>query len=109
MRERTLKARTEKEATRAVEVILNRDQTPKTVFWLSFVGKEGFRGVVIVHAEDFLTALMETNLRGINPQGECQGAVLPEELAARIGPEWKNRILSKADCQRFDEAMEPSS
>ena len=106
MRERTLKARTDHFRKHAIDTIANRTSTPATGWWLSFVGKDdGFRGAVIVQAEDFTTALMECNLRGINPHGEVQGAKIPAEIAALIPDHWKNRILSREECAQFDAEM----
>jgi hypothetical protein len=105
MRARTLKARLHKERDRTLEQIATRTETPKRAFWLSFAGDGGFRGAVIVHAEDFTTAVMECNLRGINPHGECQGMEIPTEATAQIPDKWKNRILSREECKQFDEEM----
>ena len=97
--------RMQAETERTLDVIFSRKEVPATAFWLSFAGEDGFHGAVIVHAEDFLTALTECNLRGINPHGECQGVLIPAEAAALISDQWKNRILSREDCGKFDTEM----
>lgn len=109
MRERTLKARIDKEVERTTTQILSRGDSPKGAFWLSFADDDGFRGAVIVHAEDFMTAVMECNLRGINPHGECQGMEVPPEAAAKIPDKWKNRILTREECAEFDKEMSGAS
>lgn len=105
MRERTLKARILKEQVRTITQIATRNEAPKGAFWLSFAGDDGFHGAVIVHAEDFVTAIMECNLRGINPHGECQGMEIPADAAVQIPDKWKNRILSRSECADFDAEM----
>lgn len=105
MRERTLKARIQKVQRECCEIIAKREKRPATAFWLSFADETGFKGAVIVHAENFMTALMEANVRGINPHGECRGLEIPEEKTQHIPESWKNRILSRKDCEDFDAAM----
>lgn len=105
MRERTLKARIRKFQKQSLENIASRTARPGQAFWLSFADSAGFRGAVIVHAEDFLTAITECNLRGINPHGECQGVPISAEDARLIPEKWKYRILSRADCEQFDREM----
>jgi hypothetical protein len=105
MRERTLKARIKREQERTLGIIANRTDRPGSVWWLSFVGDEGFRGAVMVNAEDFTTALMETNVRNINPHGEVQGLEIPADEAQQIPEHWKYRILSRDECEQFDKEM----
>lgn len=74
MRERTLKARIKKFQDSAVANIKSRKgEQPKEAWWLSFADEGGFRGALIIHAEDFTTAVMESTIRGLNPHGEVQG------------------------------------
>ena len=101
--DKTVAARIHGEAVRTLENIASRTERPQQMWWLSFADDDGFRGAVIVHAEDFLTALMECNLRGINPHGECKGRPVP--AGAEIAEKWKYRILSRADCAAFDAEM----
>jgi hypothetical protein len=56
-----IKERIRKEQERTLAMIAGRDERPATAFWLSFAGDDGFHGAVIVHAEDFVTAVMECN------------------------------------------------
>ena len=105
MRERTLKARIKKAQTESISNILSRAERPTKIWWLSFAAADGFRGAVIVHAEDFTTAVMETNIRQINPHGEVQGVECPDEMAAKIPEHWKYRLLSRSDCEQFDKEM----
>ena len=96
MRDRSLKARRDK--------LLKEESTqPERWWWLSFAGKDGFRGVVITRARGFLSAVQKTHDLGINPGGEVQGAELPEEIMD--SPEGKrhiqfaDRLLSKQDIE----------
>jgi hypothetical protein len=45
-------------------------------FYLSFADDSGFLGGVILQADDFLSAVMEASVRGINPGGEVLGCEL---------------------------------
>jgi hypothetical protein len=103
--EATIKAKIDSERQRTLENIALRTERPGMAYWLSFAAEDGFRGAVIVHAEDFITAVMECNLRDINPHGECQGMEIPAEYAAMIPEEWKYRVLSRSDCADFDKEM----
>lgn len=95
-----------REQVRTIGNIINRDKRPSTAYWLSFAGEEGFRGAVIVHAEDFLTALMECNFRNLNPHGECLGMEIDAEYANLIPEHWKYKLLSREECEQFDAEME---
>lgn len=108
MKPEEITAKIKSEQKRAVGLITSRTEEPEGAFWLSFAGEDGFHGAVIVHAEDFLTAVMVCNLHGINPHGEVQGMEIPPEGAAQIPAKWKNRILSRAECEQFDREMSES-
>jgi hypothetical protein len=105
MDEATIKARMQGEMERTLGNIVAEVERPSTAFWLSFADDDGFRGAVIVHANDFLEAIMRCNLEGINPHGECQGREIPLGSVLKIPERWKNRILSREDCVRFDAEM----
>ena len=67
-----------------------------TWWWLSFADPDGFRGVVITHAPDFISAVRSTHARRINPGGEVNGWSMPDE--AGLGdpaPRWRDRLLNK--------------
>lgn len=83
-------------------IAAQRGERPATAFWLSFADDDGFRGALIVHATEFIEAVMQTNLRGVNPGGECVGVKISAEDAAQIPERWKMRRLSREDCARFD-------
>ncbi len=103
----TVKARIRSEKMRALTNIA-RAPEPETAWWLSFVGEEGFRGVVIVQANDLIEAIMRTVLGNLNPGGQVGGMEIPAEIAAMIPEPWKNRLLSREDCARFDLEMKKS-
>lgn len=51
---------------------------PKGWWWLSFASEEdGFLGVILIHARGFMTAIMQTQLMGINPGGSAAGYPAP--------------------------------
>lgn len=98
-----LKAKMDGERTRVLENIAARKELPSKQWWLSFADDDGFRGAVIVHANEFVEAVMEANLYQINPHGECQGMEVPE---GKVVPrEWTYRLLDRATCEEFDRTM----
>ena len=103
--DKVVAARIKGEQARTLANIAARTEPPAGAYWLSFADDDGFRGAVIVHAEDFTTALMECNLRNINPHGEVQGMPIPPEIAAAIPDKWKNRVLRRNECAEFDKEM----
>ena len=103
MRERTLKARIDREINRCIDAELSRTERPAKMWWLSFADDTGFKGAVIVHANDFVEALFQANLHQCNPHGECQGMPVPE--GREIPEKWKYRILTRAECEQFDREM----
>jgi hypothetical protein len=103
---RTIDARIRGERVRAVENIVAEAQPPSAAWWLSFADEKEFLGAVIVHANDFVEAVMRTHIVGINPGGECKGMPISAEVAAMIPGHWKNRRLTREECAQFDEEME---
>ncbi len=103
LNEKTIAARIKGETARTLGNIAARTELPTKMFWLSFADDNGFRGAVIVHANDFLEAVMEANLHSINPHGECQGVEIP--VGHVIPDKWKYRLLDRAECERFDAEM----
>lgn len=59
---------------------------------------DGFRGVAIVHANDFLEAVMECNLHGCNPHGQVQGVPVPPQVV--FPKEFTYRILDKGMAEK---------
>jgi len=93
-------ARIESEQSRVLANLANRTDIPKQQFWLSFAGRK-FKGVAIVHADDFIEAVMICNLLGINPGGEVAGHEIPPVLVAP--PEYVNKLLTKAEAKTLDD------
>jgi len=110
--EKTVAARIAGEKQRCMENIAARTERPTKIWWLSFAdgnkpkGSQ-FLGAIIIHANDFIEAITETHMLGINPGGECQGMQVPPEgeLLVPIGEEWKYRLLSLQECEAFDAEM----
>lgn len=60
-------------------------------WWLSYAGKEGFRGVVLVDTTEvsddaYRTAVISARAMGVSPGGECVGYPLTEEMKAKDLP-----------------------
>lgn len=77
-----------------------------TRWWLSFVDDETdtFKGVAIVEAPDFLTAVLLSKEHGCNPGGQVMGTDFPE---GHVGPENDlplNVLLSREQLQERMEA-----
>lgn len=106
MDQKTIDARLQGEAVRVLENISAQESIPRQLWWLSYAGDEGFRGAVIVAGSEFTEAVMRVNLLGINPGGEIQGMPVPEQAIDLIPDKWKNRLLSRAECEEFDKEME---
>lgn len=74
-------------------------------WWLSFadgtreVGTQ-FLGACIVDAEDFFDAVRASHRHKINPGGEVQGFEIPK--GAPDLSKWKNRLMSRAECEEMD-------
>lgn len=65
-----------------------------TWWWLSFADDRGFLGVVITHAPNFLSAVLSTHVRRINPGGEVNGWPFPAEIGDPA-PRWRDRLLNR--------------
>jgi len=74
-------------------------------YWLSFAAdqEDGFLGVAVVDADDFIGAVVTAHAKGINPGGEVLGFDLPD--TASIPEHFKNRLLSREDADAANEAI----
>lgn len=72
-------------------------------WYVSFGTPAGFRGAVIVRAENIMDACREAGLRGINPGGNALGCPLPE--GCEPPEEWCNVLMSRSDIVAFDRLM----
>jgi hypothetical protein len=104
---------TEEEAIKAVAALLVPKDGPSLLFWLSFVDParpEGrrFVGACLVEARDFLEAGRIAHAAGCNPGGEMKGHSIRKEIAARVGAAWKNRLLTREECDRFRAKFAPN-
>jgi len=75
------------------------------LWWLSFCDTgspqgDQFLGAVIVQAPTLPAAVTRSHVLGVNPGGQV--AVLGP-MPARIGPEWRDRLLSKAEAESVPE------
>lgn len=60
------------------------------LWWLSYAGEEGSRGVALVEGASFLHACERSNELGISPGGEVKGFLVPAEG-------WRARCLPFQD------------
>lgn len=67
------------------------------MWWLSFAGEEGFRGVAIVEGHDLITAVLATHVLKINPGGQVLGVEIPRGLGDAIPAHLRNKLLSRAE------------
>jgi hypothetical protein len=87
------------------------------LIWMSFCDGtrpkgEHFLGACIVEiAEtgdprtDSRAAITRAWEMGCNPGGEVMPATLTEAVSLRVGPKWKNRLLTRTECEEFDREM----
>ena len=71
------------------------------LYYLSFVGPDGWRGAVIVPGETLEDAILMAKLLYICPGGEVMGAAYPAE-APRPPAEYQGRLLSRDDVTALD-------
>lgn len=102
---KTANDRIRAERARALANIAAETSPPDAAWWLSFADDDGFLGAVILHANDFCEAHARSHLMQLNPGGEMHGTPVPAEVAARIPEHWKNRLLTRAECEQFDAEM----
>ena len=48
------------------------------LWWLSYAGEEGSRGVVLCEGESFLHACQRSHQLGLSPGGQVHGTLVPE-------------------------------
>jgi hypothetical protein len=101
---KTVEAEIRGERARAMANIASRTKRPETAFWISFA-EDGFRGAIIIHSEDFSTAIVESHAMGINPGGQVMAIPIDPVVSSLIPERWKNRLLSKAECVEFDKEL----
>ena len=111
MDQKTIDARIAGERQRCIENIMARTERPKTAWWLSFCDgdkpeESQFLGVLIFHANDFIEAISESHMKGLNPGGECQGMKLFGKGLEAVDERWKYRLLSKQECEELDTEMQ---
>ena len=80
------------------------------LFWISFADPtrpkgSQFLGALIIEAPSFHLAVQLAHTRGVNPGGEVQGLPVEPQTAVLITPGWKDRLLTRAECESFDREM----
>ena len=64
-----------------------------------------FLGGAIVRASHMIEAVRVAHILGINPGGEVQGIQVPSKLVSRIKGKWIERLLTREECEEWDEEM----
>ena len=85
---------------RARQLVNEERKNPPGWWYISFADDDGFRGVVIVQGQGFITALDRATRLGINPGGEVKGMQLADDVASKVPIETRERLLSKTDLER---------
>jgi hypothetical protein len=88
-----------------------------SLWWVSFCDPERetgtqFLGACIVDDDDagvlgkimgdICAAVSAASANGCNPGGEAMGIQVPDDVAPRIAREWRNRLLTREECEEFD-------
>lgn len=82
---------------RFLERLEEEEDHPLMWWYLSFAGKEGWRGALVVEARGFISAVTMASLLCLNPGGEVKGFLVPpDKLPAK---EFTYRLLNKADLE----------
>jgi hypothetical protein len=69
-------------------------------WWLSFADSK-FLGACIVPGLTMDEACAVAKRLGLHPGGEIAGVFIPYEQDRKIGPEWRNRLLTKTEAMEF--------
>lgn len=78
-------------------------ETGSGLWWLSFVREEKFAGACVVGpAPTFMGALALSHRLKCNPGGECQGFEVHADAAPFVPADYRNRVLTKAECEAVD-------
>lgn len=74
-----------------------------SVWWLSYVSEHGeARGVVIVEAQDFLTACAVSRQLELSPGGEVRGFEVPDDVTMHAEG-YRNRFYPPEDARAIAE------
>ena len=75
------------------------------LWWLSYADDSGFKGAVMVEANNLVSACIASRIMHLSPGGQVRGVEFPGDAATMVPDHWKNRLLSKEDVSRFDREM----
>jgi hypothetical protein len=89
---------------RRAQILTDELSQPLRWFYLSFADDQAFRGAAIVEAHGPAHAMELTHRLGINPGGQVAAWELPEQIAATLPAEAKNRLLNKPELERLFDA-----
>lgn len=92
-------------ARRKQKLLDQEASQPEHLMWLSFATDDKFLGGAYVMARGFIHAIDKAYRLGINPGGQVQGHDVPKENAVLVKPEWRDRLLSKAEAVQIDKVV----
>ncbi len=75
------------------------------LWYLSFAEPGKFLGAAFVEARGHTQALQQSHRLGINPGGEVELIQVPSHAVGELPPNYKNRLLSKAELEELDASM----
>lgn len=79
-----------------------------TIWYLSFVGKDGWLGCSHVEADSFEHAVERSHMLGINPGGEVAGAEMLDTIE-ELEPEYLrlflNKFMTPSEFEAFNEPI----
>lgn len=74
------------------------------LWWLSFANADGFLGVAIVRAPDFILAPFAARVKGCNPGGQVCGVEVPSDLV--VPDRFADRLLNREEAEELDREFE---
>ena len=83
---------------------MDAEEGSRSLFYLSFVGEEGWRGGTIVAEYSPEGAIRSTWRQGINPGGEAKFHEWPDDVP-RPPDRFHNRLLSRTDLDAMDRCI----
>jgi hypothetical protein len=89
---------------RMVQMVNDEIRTkPARWMYLSYAGELGFNGGIIIEAHGMASAVARVHALNISPGGQVMGTDIPKEMEATIlpPPEFRNRLLTKAELESF--------
>lgn len=78
-------------------------------WFYSSYADEQFLGATVIESENYMTVTLKAHHLKINPGGEVLTTEIPDEMIYKFPPEYRNRLLSKADLLSLDNCIRVDS